>query len=104
MAAGGDPAGCYTFFLVFHLFEQRIERSVSAHLSVRYGAETEAVLEPPKEPRFGELGLVSAFQLARQLRKPPRAIAAEIVAEMPPIAGVAALDIGRESFRERGYI
>ena len=83
---------------MFHLFEQRIARSVSAHLTIRYGAETEAVLEPPKEPRFGELGLVSAFQLARQLRRPPRAIAAEIAAEMPPIDGVAALEVAGNGY------
>ena len=69
-----------------------------AYLKARYGVETEAVLEPPKEPRFGELSLVSAFQLARQLRKAPRAIAAEIVAEMPPLEGVASLEIAGNGY------
>jgi len=78
---------------VFHQVEQRIAGTVSTHLRARYGIEAEAVLEPPKEPRFGELSLVSAFQLARQLRRAPRQIAAEIVAEMPPPVGVASLEI-----------
>jgi arginyl-tRNA synthetase len=78
---------------VFHHLEQRIACSVSAFLKARYGVEAGAVLEPPKEPRFGELSLVSAFQLARQLRKPPRQIAAEIAAEMPLPEGVASLEI-----------
>ena len=83
---------------MFHHLEQRTARSVSAYLKARYGIEAEAVLELPKEPRFGELSLVSAFQLARQLKKPPRAIAAEIVAEMPPLEGVASLEIAGGGF------
>ncbi|RPI12469.1 MAG: arginine--tRNA ligase, partial [Acidobacteriales bacterium] len=83
---------------MFHHFEESIAESVSAYLKARYGVETEAVLEPPKEPRFGELSLVSAFQLARQLRKAPRAIAAEIVAEMPPLDGVTALEIAGNGY------
>jgi arginyl-tRNA synthetase len=83
---------------VFHQLEQRITRSVSDHLKIRYGVETDAAAEPPKEPRFGELGLVAAFQLAREVRKAPRAIAAEIVAEMPPIEGVAKLEIAGNGY------
>jgi arginyl-tRNA synthetase len=91
-------AGCYTRLLVFHQLEQRIARSVSGHLKIRYGSETAAILEPPKEPRFGELGIVAAFQLARQLRKAPRAIAAEIAAEMPSIEGVAQLEVAGNGY------
>ncbi len=83
---------------MFHQLEQHIARSVSSHLRIRYGLETEAVLEPPKEPRFGELGLTVAFQLARELRKAPRAIAAEILAGMPPIEGVAKLEIAGNGY------
>ncbi len=78
---------------VFHQLEQRIAERVSAHLKARYGIEAEAVLELPKEPRFGELSLVSAFQLAKQLRRAPRQIATEIVAEMPAPEGVASMEI-----------
>ncbi len=83
---------------MFHLVEKRIAESVSAHLSVRYGTEAAAVLELPKEPRFGELSLVSAFGLAKQLKKAPRAIAAEILAEMPKPEGVATIEIAGGGF------
>jgi arginyl-tRNA synthetase len=83
---------------VFHLLEQRIAASVSAHLTSRYGIEAEAVLELPKDPRFGELSLVSAFQLAKQLKKPPRAIATEIVSGMPPLEGIASFEIAGGGF------
>jgi arginyl-tRNA synthetase len=83
---------------VFHHIEQRIAQSVAAYLRIRYGIETEVVVEPPKEPRFGELGITSAFALARQLRKAPRVIAAEILAEMPPIEGVASAEIAGNGY------
>jgi hypothetical protein len=44
---------------VFHRVEKRIAERVSEFLKVRYGADSEAVLELPKDPRFGELSLVS---------------------------------------------
>jgi arginyl-tRNA synthetase len=91
-------SGCYTRLLVFHHIEQRIAQSVAAYLRIRYGIETEVVVEPPKEPRFGELGITSAFALARQLRKAPRVIAAEILAEMPPIEGVASAEIAGNGY------
>jgi arginyl-tRNA synthetase len=83
---------------VFHHIEQRIAQSVAAYLKIRYGIETEVVVEPPKEPRFGELGVTSAFGLARQLRKAPRVIAAEILSEMPPIEGVASAEIAGNGY------
>jgi arginyl-tRNA synthetase len=83
---------------VFHHIEQRIAQSVAAYLKIRYGIETEVVIEPPKESRFGELALTAAFALARQLRKAPRVIAAEILAEMPPIEGVAGAEIAGNGY------
>ncbi len=83
---------------MFHHIEQRIAQSVAAYLKIRYGIETEVVVEPPKEPRFGELGVTSAFGLARQLRKAPRVIAAEILSEMPPIEGVASAEIAGNGY------
>jgi arginyl-tRNA synthetase len=83
---------------VFHNIEKLIADSVSDYLKVRYGIETEAVVEPPKDPRFGELSIVSAFALARQLRKAPRVIAAEILAEIPPIEGVSGTEIAGNGY------
>ncbi|MFB3779374.1 MAG: arginine--tRNA ligase [Bryobacteraceae bacterium] len=83
---------------MFHLVEQRTARSVSAYLKARYGIEGELELGLPKEPGFGELSLMAAFQLAKQLKKAPRQIAAEIVAEMPPLEGIASLEIAGGGF------
>jgi arginyl-tRNA synthetase len=51
-----------------------------------------AVEEPPKI-EFGEYAFPLAFELARKLRKPPRKIAEEIVAEIGPIEGFERLEV-----------
>jgi arginyl-tRNA synthetase len=83
---------------VFHQLEKRIAESVAAHLQTRYGVETEVVAELPKEPSFGDLSIVSAFALARQLRKAPRVIASEILQEMPPVEGVAKVEMAGNGY------
>ena len=50
-------------------------------------------LEQPRQASFGEFALPVAFQLARQLKKAPRAIAAELAAELPSIDGVQSLEV-----------
>ncbi len=47
------------------------------------------VLESPPTRAMGDLACPVAFELARRLRKAPRAIAAEIVAALGPIPGVS---------------
>src|SRR4051794_15948577 len=47
------------------------------------------VLEAPPTRAMGDLACPVAFELARRLRKAPRAIAAEIVAALGPIAGIS---------------
>ena len=49
-------------------------------------------MEQPRQASFGEFALPVAFQLARQLKKAPRAIAEELVAELPAIDGVQSLE------------
>lgn len=51
------------------------------------------VLEQPRDTSFGEFALPVAFQLARQLKKAPRAIAEELAAELPEMDGVKSLEV-----------
>jgi len=83
---------------VFHQLEQSVAETVSKYLKTRYGVEPASVIEPPKDPRFGELTIVAAFGLARQLRKPPRAIAEEMLSAMPPLEGVAGAEIAGNGY------
>ncbi len=83
---------------MFHLFEQRIQGAFSSHLKQRYGVETAVTVEQPKHADFGELALPVAFSLAKQLKKNPKQIAAEIVAAIGGVEGVSALEIAGNGY------
>ena len=51
-------------------------------------------IEQPPEIKFGEYALPIAFELARKLKKAPRKIAEEIVAELSPLEGFAGFEVG----------
>ncbi len=55
-------------------------------------------MEQPKQPEFGELALPAAFQLAKLLKQSPKKIAAEICAEIGPVAGVRALEVAGNGY------
>jgi arginyl-tRNA synthetase len=83
---------------VFHLLEQRIQEIVSQHVRTAYGAELPVTVEQPRDPRFGEIAVPVAFQLARQLRKPPKVIGSEIASGMGAIEGVGALEVAGNGY------
>ena len=83
---------------MFHQFEEDLQEAVSEHIRIRYGIDAPVMVEQPKEPRFGELALPVAFQLARQLRKPPKAIGTEIAEGLGAIPGVAALEVAGNGY------
>jgi arginyl-tRNA synthetase len=83
---------------VFHLVEQGIRRGVSEHLKARYQVDAHVAVEQPKQPDFGEFALPVAFQLARQLRKPPKTIATELASQLPPIEGIARLEVAGNGY------
>jgi len=83
---------------VFHHIEKQISERVAAHVRSNYNVETPAQLEQPKQASFGELAIPVAFHLARQLKKAPKAIAAEIVGALGKIPGVAALEVAGNGY------
>ncbi|HYL37242.1 MAG TPA: arginine--tRNA ligase, partial [Bryobacteraceae bacterium] len=83
---------------MFDTVEKNISTRIAQHVQARYGVETTAVLEQPKQASFGELAIPVAFHLARQLKQAPRAIANQIVAELGGIAGVAALEVAGNGY------
>jgi arginyl-tRNA synthetase len=89
---------CHTGFFMFHILEKRIAEAISARIQSLYGIETPVQIEQPKQSSFGELALPAAFQLARQLKKAPKAIAAEIDAAGGPIEGVASMEIAGNGY------
>jgi len=71
---------------------------VAAYLEARHGLDTPVVVEQPRTSSFGEVALPICFQLARQLRQPPRAIALEMVAGLGAIEGVAAMEVAGNGY------
>ena len=71
---------------------------MSQHLQVRYGVDLAVSLDAPAEARFGEFACAVAFPLARLLRKPPRAIALELIEDLGQLPGAASLEIAGGGF------
>jgi arginyl-tRNA synthetase len=79
--------------------QHRVHEAVSSAIRQRFGiADVPAfAVETPPSRTMGDLSVTIAFQLARTLRKPPKAIAQEIVdalVEVPLIARVQAAPNG----------
>lgn len=83
---------------MFHIIEKQIQRLVSGHLTARYGETMEVAIESPKQSSFGELALPVAFQLARTLKKAPRAIAQELAGDLGALPGVATIEIAGNGY------
>ena len=83
---------------MFHSIEKEVAGAFRAHILIRYGVELAVAVEQPRQSEFGEMAVPAAFQLAKQLRQAPKAIAAELVAEMPPVPGVAAMEVAGNGY------
>jgi arginyl-tRNA synthetase len=80
--------------MILPLHEQ-IRARVHAVLSGLYGlgdADATVSIEYPPNRTLGDLGTPVAFDLARRLRKAPRAIAQEIAGALGPMPGIAKVD------------
>jgi len=79
---------------MYRTLQQNIQREIEKLLAERYGVELpNLAVELPPKIEFGEMALPVAFELAKRLKKAPRAIAQELQPALATIAGVAAVDI-----------
>ncbi|MGA2135465.1 MAG: arginine--tRNA ligase [Bryobacteraceae bacterium] len=83
---------------MFHLLEKQIQRAFHDYMQAHYGIDLAVAIEQPKQSDFGEMAVPAAFQLAKQLKQPPRKIAAELVAGIGPIPGVAPLEVAGNGY------
>ncbi len=92
---------------MFHVLEKRIAAAIGSRIKALYGVEATPQTEQPKQASFGEIALPAAFQLARELKKAPRAIAQELLSEADAIEGIAAIEIAGNGYLnvrlDRGY-
>ncbi len=83
---------------VFQEIEERITAAVASSLQKQFGLSFQVTLEQPKQSSFGELAIPVAFQLARQLKRPPRQIAEELAKGIGEIPGVESLEIAGNGY------
>ncbi len=83
---------------MFHLIQQTIQKAFRDHLAAQFGLDVPVVIEQPKQPEHGDLAVPVAFQMARQMKRPPAKIAAELVEALGPVEGVAAMEIAGNGF------
>src|SRR5664279_1574550 len=92
---------------MFHILEKRIGEAFAARVASLYGQTVPVQTEQPKQTSFGEIAVPAAFQLARQLKKAPKAIAAELAEATGAIEGVGSFEIAGNGYinvrLDRGY-
>jgi len=78
---------------VYHELEARVRAELASFVSRRYGIEAPIAMERPPRLEMGELASPVSFELAKKLKRAPRQIAQEIVAEIGPIPGVSRIEV-----------
>ena len=83
---------------MYQSLESTITAEVASHIHIRYGMTLPVVIEQPKQSTFGEMALPIAFQLAKELKRAPKAIATELVEELPAMDGVAKMEVAGNGY------
>jgi len=92
---------------MFLVLEKRIADTFASKIKLLYGFDTPVQTEQPKQTSFGEIAVPAAFHLARQLKKAPKTIAAELIQSAERIEGVESIEIAGNGYLnvrfDRGY-
>ncbi len=79
---------------MYRRFQQELSGRIARFLREEYSLDLPAVvIEQPPRVELGEYALPLSFELAKRLKRPPRAIAEEIVAGLGAIPGFAKLEV-----------
>src|SRR5690349_4391190 len=78
--------------------EARVRAILAEKHQIGEDAGVTVAIETPPKRTLGDLGTPVAFELARRLRKSPRAIAQELAAEMGTIPGVARVEAAANGY------
>jgi arginyl-tRNA synthetase len=78
---------------VYKSVDDRIRKALRHHIHERYKTDVPVVTERPPKFAMGEVASPVCFELAKRLKKPPRALAQEIATSLKPIAGVARVEV-----------
>jgi arginyl-tRNA synthetase len=72
---------------------RRLREALGAQIRKKYGCEISIMVERPPRLELGEAASPVCFELAKRLKKAPRQIAQEIASALPPIAGIARVEV-----------
>ena len=78
---------------VYRVIEERFRKALRHHIHARYKVDVPIVTSQPPKISMGELASPLCFELAKRLKKPPRALAQEIANALPPIEGIARIEV-----------
>ncbi len=73
--------------------DNRIQRALKEHILRRYELDVPVPTSRPPKIEMGEVASPVCFELAKRLKRAPRQLAQEIVAEIAPIEGVARWEV-----------
>ncbi len=72
---------------------ERLRAALASHIREKYGVELAVVLERPPKIEMGEAASPVCFELAKRLKKAPRAIAQEIANSFGKVPGIARVEV-----------
>ena len=78
---------------MYKTIDERIRKALRHHIHERYKTDVPVVTERPPKLAMGEVASPVCFELAKRLKKPPRALAQEIANSLKPIPGVARVEV-----------
>ena len=78
---------------MYKAVEDRIRKELRHHIHERYKTDVPIVTERPPKLAMGEVASPLCFELAKRLKKPPRALAQEIANSLKRIPGVARVEV-----------
>ena len=78
---------------MYKTVDDRIRKALRHHIHERYKTDVPIVTERPPKLAMGEVASPVCFELAKRLKKPPRALAQEIANSLKPIPGVARVEV-----------
>ena len=83
---------------MFEEIETQLIAALERQLAEKFELKTKVLLEQPKQSSFGELAIPVAFQLARQLKRPPKQIAEQLAAGISAVSGVKSFEIAGNGY------
>ena len=78
---------------MYKAVEQNFRKALRHHIHERYKTDVPIVVERPPKLAMGEAASPVCFELAKRLKKPPRALAQEIANSLKPIEGIARVEV-----------